>query len=114
MQRHRDLYIFCAQIQPSEKDTANEVDVVLMRGIVPVFISCKNGEIKDDELYKFDAVATRFGGTYAKKVLIATYLNKKPASMKDFRQRAKDMKIKFIDGVHTLSDEKFEQIIKNL
>ncbi len=76
------------KLHPKEsgiKDTENEIDVIFMDGIIPIFISCKNGEIKDDELYKFDAVATRFGGTYAKKVLIATYLNKKPASMKDFR-----------------------------
>ena len=24
-------------------DTENEIDIVLMRGIVPIFISCKNG-----------------------------------------------------------------------
>ena len=48
-------------------DTANEIDVLLMRGTIPVFVSCKNGRVEMDELYKLDTVAERFGGSYAKK-----------------------------------------------
>ncbi|MBR7133774.1 MAG: DUF1887 family protein [Clostridia bacterium] len=96
------------------RDTENEIDVILMQGLTPVFISCKNGAVDDDELYKLDAVTSRFGGNYAKKVLIATYLNKKGKSLEYFRQRAKDMNILLIDGVHTLSNEKLEKIIRNL
>jgi hypothetical protein len=97
-----------------EKDTENEIDVLLMRGLVPVFISCKNGAIFEDELYKLETVASRFGGVYAKKVLIATYLGKNPKSMEHFRQRTEDMKIKFIDGVHKLTEEEFARKIRNL
>ena len=86
-----------------------------MDGIVPIFISCKNGAINDDELYKFDAVASRFGGEYAQKVLIATYLNKKNKSLKDFENRAKAMQIKFIDSVHTIkTEEQFKKLIRKL
>lgn len=97
-----------------EKDTANEIDVILMKGLVPIFISCKNGQVDDDELYKLDAVTSRFGGIYAKKVLVATYLSKKPTSMEYFRQRAKDMKIHLVEEVHQLSDEQFDGMIKHL
>lgn len=97
-----------------EKDTENEIDVVLMKGLTPIFISCKNGQVDDDELYKLESVTNRFGGLYAKKVLIATYLGKKTKSMEYFKQRAKDMKINLIDGVHQLSDEQFSKMVKHL
>ena len=47
---------------PRPQETKNEIDVMLMRGVVPVFVSCKNGAVKMDELYKLDTVAQRFGG----------------------------------------------------
>ncbi len=92
-------------------DTENEIDVLMMHGLVPVFVSCKNGKIDMDELYKLDTVAARFGGKYAKKVLVATSLEGQRAKKvpdassvggKDFadhfRQRAVDMGIKLIEG----------------
>lgn len=97
-----------------EKDTENEIDVILMRGAMPLFISCKNGHAGDDELYKLNSVAQRFGGPFVKKVLIATYLGKSAKSSQYFKQRAKDMNINLIDSVHMLSDEKFAKAIKHL
>lgn len=102
------------KITDDEKDTENEIDVVLMKGLIPIFISCKNGHVNDDELYKLETVTNRFGGLYAKKVLIATYLGKKTKSMEYFKQRATDMKINLIDGVHQLSDIQFTKMIKHL
>ena len=97
-----------------KKDTENEIDVVLLRGLQPVFISCKNGAVEDDELYKLEAVADRFGGPYVKKVLVATYLGKHGDSKEHFRQRAKDMKIHLVDGVHDMDDREFDKTIKQL
>ena len=75
-------------------ETRNEIDVVLMRGVTPLFISCKNGDIGEEELYKLHTVAQRFGGPHAKKMLIATDLNlKNSAGNRAFIQRAWDMKI---------------------
>ena len=75
-------------------DVDNEIDVVLMKGLVPVFISCKNGIVTTDELYKLNTVAKRFGNHCAKKVLICSKLhvtddigNKK--NSENFRARAK-------------------------
>ncbi len=99
---------------PAQKDTENEIDVVLMKELVPVFISCKNGSVNDDELYKLNTVASRFGGSYVKKVLIATHLGKKGDSAKHFRQRAHDMNIILIDDVHKMSNEEFKRRLKNI
>ena len=78
-------------------DTENEIDVMMMHGMVPVFVSCKNGYVDKDELYKLNAVATRFGGKYAKKVLVATSLDNSDFS-NYLRQRAEDMGIRLVEG----------------
>lgn len=78
-------------------DTENEIDVMMMHGMVPVFVSCKNGYIEKDELYKLNTVANRFGGKYAKKVLIATALDNSDYS-NYIRQRAADMNIRLVEG----------------
>lgn len=91
-----------------EKDTENEIDVLLMRDIFPVFISCKNGMVKEEELYKLSTVADRFGGKYTRRVLCATYLGKSEGSNAYLRQRAADMYITLIENIHTMSDEEIE------
>ena len=73
--------------QPDE-DTTNEIDVLLLHGYTPVFISCKNGNVKKDALYELETVANRFGGKHAKKVLVAT----KDLTQSDYL-RAKEMGI---------------------
>ncbi len=55
-----------------EVDVENEIDVMLLEGKNPVFISCKNGKVNQMALYELDAVASRFGGKYVKKELAAT------------------------------------------
>lgn len=102
-------------ISDEEKDTENEIDVILMRGLVPVFISCKNGKVDDNELYKLNTVAERFGGSYAKKVLVASYFGKSTESgRKYFKQRVTDMKIQLIENVHQMDDIEFARQIRNI
>ncbi|MBE6805937.1 MAG: DUF1887 family protein [Ruminococcaceae bacterium] len=97
------------------KDIKNEIDVIAMHGITPVFISCKNGRVDDDELYKLETVANRFGSVYTKKILIATYFNKKGKSLAAFEERARIMQIKIISDVHKFkTDEEFKTAIKYL
>lgn len=88
----------------------NEVDVILQRGIIPVFVSCKNGSCTSEELYKLAVVAERFGGTAAKKVLLTTYY----APESGFLQRAKELGITVISGVHTMSYRKFSDTLLGL
>lgn len=102
-------------ISDEEKDTENEIDVILMRGLVPVFVSCKNGKVDDNELYKLNTVAERFGGPYAKKVLVASYFGKSTESgRKYFKQRVTDMKIQLIENVHQMDDIEFARQIRNI
>jgi hypothetical protein len=92
-------------------ETRNEIDVVLMHGTTPLFISCKNGNIGEEELYKLHTVADRFGGPYAKKMLIATDLDQKsPSANRAFIQRAWDMDIVLVTDAAELSREEWRQI----
>ena len=96
------------------RDTINEIDVVATRGVVPWFISCKNGTVDDEELYKFTVVARRFGGRYAKAVLVATYIDRNPAVRARLLQRAADMHIVLVDRVHERTDEEWTQALCSL
>lgn len=95
-------------------DTINEVDVILMHGVIPVFISCKNGYFTADELFKLNSVAEQFGNEYARKVLVATGLERNGDSDDYIRQRAKDMNIKILENVQNLDKSAFDKLIKNL
>lgn len=59
----------------SERDVLNEIDVIAMKGNIPIFISCKNGRLGKTQslhaLYELDTVTSRFGGKYAKMIMIA-------------------------------------------
>lgn len=100
-------------VEQDAVDTENEIDVMAMHGVVPIFISCKNGNFNVDELFKLSTVAERFGGKYAKKVLIAAKLPDGVAGV-HLRRRMDDMKIYLIENVHGLSDKKFEEKLEKL
>lgn len=93
-------------------DTHNELDIVMTRDIVPVFVSCKNGEVHKEALYELDTIARKFGGKYAKKVLLTTFVAFNERSRNHIKTRANEMKIEFIDNVDKLSEEEFKQILK--
>ena len=100
---------------PTERvpETKNEIDVVLTRGLVPLFISCKNGDIGDEELYKLHTVATRFGGPRARKMLIATNLDRKSAAAdRSFLQRAWDMDIFVVTDAAELTREDWAETFR--
>jgi hypothetical protein len=52
----------------------NEVDVLSLKGYVLTFISCKSGNMSGQQilhaLYELQTVADKFGGKYAKKILV--------------------------------------------
>jgi len=95
-------------------DTENEIDVLLMHGMIPVFVSCKNGIVSAEELYKLNTVAKRFGGEYAKKVLVATSLSALGDAGEYLRQRAKDMNIRIVENIQNLDDDELERVLGNL
>lgn len=94
--------------------TVNEIDVVLMKGLTPIFVSCKNGGVDESELYKLNTVAARFGNKYAKKLLVASGLNKKGQGLEYFRSRAKEMGILLVEKAHKLDDKEFKNVFMKL
>ena len=71
----------------------NEIDVIVIKELVPFFISCKNGDVEAEEFYKLSTIATKFGGKYAKKILVAT------EEITGLTQRATEMHIRVVDNV---------------
>lgn len=51
-------------------DVLNEIDILSIHNNLPTFISCKMGSVDQMALYELETVATRFGGKYARKVLM--------------------------------------------
>ncbi|MBQ8058121.1 MAG: DUF1887 family protein [Ruminococcus sp.] len=95
-------------------DIENEVDVIMTHNMVPVFVSCKNGKVEIDELYKLDTVATKFGGKYARKVLVATALGKESTFSLHLSQRAKDMGIRIVDNLQDMNPTELQKCIRSL
>ena len=87
----------------TEDDVKNEIDVLATVGAIPVFVSCKNGGVDSDELYKLNTVAERFGGKYARKILVMTYYDVTDS----FVQRAHAMNIRLIRNVQNMTHDEF-------
>ena len=94
-------------------DTENEIDVMMMHDLTPVFISCKNGAFDDEELYKLYTVSSRFGGPYAKRILVCTDFNERGEKYPHLAQRAKDMDIVIIPGVQNMTDAEIQAKLKD-
>jgi len=99
------------KLKIGEPDVWNEIDVLLIRGLTPVFISCKNGDFHTEELYKLAIVSERFGGKNAKKVIIATDLENMGNKGQYIRLRAAEMGIKIIDNLEEMSEEKLNSTL---
>ncbi len=95
-------------------ETQNEIDVIAMNGTIPIFISCKNGEVRKESLYEIDTLSRALGGAYTKKVLVATYISKNPSSKKHFIKRAEDMEIGLVWNAHKKTYEDFVLYLKNV
>lgn len=87
--------------------TRNELDVMLTCGMMPVCISCKNGMVSKEALYELETVGRHFGGRYARKVLVASYVDKNERAVQTLERRARDMNIIPIFRVHELPFEAF-------
>ncbi len=92
--------------------TRNELDVMLTVGLLPICISCKNGKIDNNALYELDTVSRHFAGNFAKRILVASYVNQNSTSADFLEQRARDMGIIPMFDVHKYSFEEFAQTLK--
>lgn len=76
------------------EETRNEIDVLMLRGNRPVFVSCKNTRPTKEYLYEIMAMAQHYGGAYAIPALVAS-ADTFPA----VAERAEEMGVILIDRV---------------
>lgn len=95
-------------------DTINEIDVILMKNVCPIFISCKNGKVGGSALHELETVSRKFGGKYARKALVLGKACDNTTGTQYFKQRARDMHIWVIDDVFRLSDEQLLNRLKRI
>ncbi len=108
-------YLYNPDDPESKIDTINEVDVVATCGLVPYFISCKNGAFTPEELYKLYSIGERFGKGYCRKIIVSTNLTYSLGSKKQvYMQRAADMGIDIIENVHEMTDDEFSEELKRV
>ena len=102
------------------EDSHNEIDVLMMDGVVPTFVSCKNGTVKVDELYKLKVVSEHFGNRYAKKVLVAPMLDEDRHNSEFMKEqvryitlRAKDMGIRVVHNLPADNQKEANRIVRS-
>lgn len=82
-------------IRKNRANTKNEIDILLLKGPMPIFISCKSGLPSSLDLSEIKLLSQKFGGERAKAVLVTAsdLIN----DHYGLYQRAKDLKVAVID-----------------
>lgn len=71
---------------------SNEIDVMAIRGVQPLFISCKTCEVKTEALNELAILRDRFGGTVSRAAIVTTRYGGSA-----MRRRAMELGITVID-----------------
>lgn len=80
----------------SQRDTiTNEIDVVAVRGLWPVFISCKTNELRTEALNELAILRDRFGGYGSRAIIVTSAPATKSRAL--MRRRAAEMHIEVIE-----------------
>ena len=86
----------------------NEIDVVAVQGIEPVFISCKTSDIRTEALNELAILRDRFGGRRSRAIIVTSApANRNRALM---RMRAAELNIEVIE----LGDLVKDRLVKRL
>lgn len=102
------------KVSRQDADLYNEVDALLLHGTIPVFVSCKNGGLDVDELFKLHAVTRRFGGERAKSVLVAPRLDELGERGTKLSAAARDLGIRVVEDIETMSHDRRAAVIASL
>ena len=86
----------------------NEIDVMAVRGVQPVFISCKTCEIKTEALNELAILRDRFGGKGSRAVIVTSAPGARSRAV--MRQRAAELSIEVIEW----NDLALDQLIPRL
>lgn len=73
----------------------NEIDVMAVQGIQPVFISCKTSEIRTEALNELAILRERFGGKYARSIIVTSSMATKNRA--PMRNRAAKLGIEVVE-----------------
>ena len=84
----------------NSKSVTNELDVVAVRGVMPIFISCKTSEIKTEALNELAILRDRFGSTVSRAIIVSSAGTVRSVT----RHRAFELGIEVIDQ-NDLTDE---------
>ena len=86
----------------------NEIDVMAVQGIQPVFISCKTSEVHTDTLNELAILRDRFGGKFARAILVTSGVTGK--TREPVRRRADKLGIELVEW----EDMSLESLINRL
>lgn len=86
----------------------NEIDVMAVRGIQPVFISCKTCEIHTEALNELAILRDRFGGSSSRAILATSGITEKNRA--SVRNRAAKLGIELIEW----NDIRLDKLIRRL
>ncbi len=89
-------------------DVSNELDVVATRGVTPLFISCKTGQVKTEAINELGVLKERFGSGIARAAIVSS-----SACQKLARRRAAEMGIRVID-LEEIKAGRLPELIKEL
>ena len=73
----------------------NEIDVMAVQGIQPVFISCKTCEVHTEALNELAILRDRFGGKFARAILVTSGITEK--TREPVRRRADKLGIELVE-----------------
>jgi len=74
---------------------SNEIDVMAVRGIRPIFISCKTSDVHTEALNELSILRERFGGHYSRAILVTSGTASR--SRATMRNRATKLGIELIE-----------------
>ena len=86
----------------------NEIDVMAVRGVQPVFISCKTCEIKTEALNELAILRDRFGGKGSRAIIATSAPSSKSRNV--MRKRAAELEIELIEW----DDLPLEKLVERL
>lgn len=81
------------QDRPGDTVT-NEIDVMAVRGVQPLFISCKTSEIRTEALNELAILRDRFGGAGSRAMIVTSSSSRSRSPMK---KRAAELGIEVVD-----------------
>ena len=83
--------------------------MVAVRGVRPLFISCKTSEIRTEALNELEVLRSRFGGKESRAMIVTSSQATRSRSV--MRMRAAELGIEVVEA-ENLATEKLAQILR--